>query len=86
VGLGVSSARFKSTEDDPFKEKRQMSTEKQRLQGGQLIVWMASEYHAINFALMARIRGTFPPDSFQKALDKLVLKYPSLAVNVVQDT
>lgn len=63
-----------------------MNTEKQRLQGGQLIVWMASEYHAINFALMARIRGTFPPDSFQKALDKLVLKYPSLAVNVVQDT
>jgi hypothetical protein len=62
-----------------------MKTEKQRLQGGQLVVWLASEYHAINFALMARIRGTLSPESYQKALDKLLLKHPSLAVNVIQD-
>jgi hypothetical protein len=62
-----------------------MSTEKQKLQGGQLVVWLASEYHSINFALMARIRGSFTPDQFQRALDKLQLKHPALSANVVQE-
>jgi hypothetical protein len=62
-----------------------MNTKKQKLQGGQLIVWLASEYHSINFALMARIRGNLTPDQFQKALDKLQLKHPSLSANVVQE-
>lgn len=62
-----------------------MSTEKQRLHGGQLIVGLASAYHTINFALMARVCGALSPDSFQEALDKLLVKHPSLSVNVVQE-
>jgi hypothetical protein len=68
-----------------LKEKRQMRTEKRRLRGGQLVVWQASAYHTINFALTARIRGRLSPDLAQKALDSLLIKRPSLSVNVIQD-
>lgn len=61
-----------------------MNTTTQRLQGGQLVVWLASAYHPINFALMARIRGNITPEQFQKALAKLAIKHPSLSVNVVR--
>ena len=62
-----------------------MRTEKRRLRGGQLVVWRASAYHTINFAVMARIRGPLSPDLTQKALDSLLVKHPSLSVNVLQD-
>ncbi len=61
-----------------------MATKKQRVQGGQRVVWLASEYHPINFALMARVRGELTRDQCQTALDKLQYKHPALSVNVAQ--
>ncbi|MBN2392345.1 MAG: hypothetical protein JXR84_16570, partial [Anaerolineae bacterium] len=49
------------------------------------MVWLASEYHPINFALMTRIRGAFAPSQFQQALDKLRHKYPPLSTRVVRE-
>jgi hypothetical protein len=63
-----------------------MNTKRQKLQGGQFVVWLASEYHPINFALMARIRGTFTVGQFQTALDKLQLKHPPLSMRVTRES
>ncbi|MGC9397013.1 MAG: condensation domain-containing protein [Anaerolineae bacterium] len=62
-----------------------MNTTIQQISGGQYMVWLASEYHPINFALMARIRGAFTPYQFQKALYKLQRKYPPLSTRVIRE-
>jgi len=62
-----------------------MDTEKYKLQGGQLAVWLASEFHPINFAMMARVRGRFPTDQLQHALAKLQHKYTPLSMRVEKD-
>jgi len=58
------------------------ATTPQPLQGGQFVVWLASQYHPINFAFMARIRGGLTPRQVQQALDKLRIKYPPLSMRV----
>jgi hypothetical protein len=62
-----------------------MNTTIQQLRGGQYMVWLASEYHPINFALMARIRGSITPGPFQQALDKLQRKYPPLSTRAIKE-
>jgi hypothetical protein len=63
-----------------------MDTTKQHLQGGQLVVWLASEHHPINFALAARIRGAFAPEQFQQALDTLRRTYPPLSMRATKES
>jgi len=49
-------------------------------------VWLASQYHPINFAFMARIRGDFTLQQAQHALDKLRIKYPPLSMRAVRES
>lgn len=63
-----------------------MNTDGQKLQGGQFIVWLASEYHPINFALMARIRGAFTVDQFWRTLDKLQRKHLPLSMRATRES
>ncbi len=62
------------------------TTTTQPLQGGQFVVWLASQYHPINFAFMARIRGDFTLQQAQQALDKLRVKYPPLSMRAVRES
>jgi hypothetical protein len=55
-----------------------MNATKIKLRGGRLGVWLATGTRPINFAVTARVRGTFTPGHFQNALDKIRLKYPPL--------
>ncbi len=63
-----------------------MNTTRQQLSGGQYMVWLASEYHPINFAMVARVRGTFTSCQFQQALEKLRRKYPPISTRAVRES
>lgn len=57
-----------------------------KLRGGQFAVWLASEYQSINFALAARVQGSFTPDQFRLALGKLQRKYLALSMRLRKET
>jgi NRPS condensation-like uncharacterized protein len=63
-----------------------MAASKQKLRGGKYAVWLISEDIPLNFAMTLSIRGSFTPEAFEQALDKIKKKYPCCVTRVIKET
>lgn len=60
-----------------------MTPLKQKMQGAELAVWLASTVLVQNFTASFRIKGDFTKDELVNAVDRLKVKYPTLSMHVV---
>jgi NRPS condensation-like uncharacterized protein len=60
-----------------------MTAQKQKMQGAELAVWLASSVQVQNFTASFRITGEFSFDQLADAIERLKGKYPTLSMHVV---
>ncbi|MDE2419820.1 MAG: hypothetical protein KGO49_01395 [Gammaproteobacteria bacterium] len=60
-----------------------MTSLKQKMQGAELAVWLASTVIVQNFTASFRITGEFTTDELVNAIERLKGKYPTLSMHVV---